>query len=215
MTSDAFDPYVILRPPSCADAAGACDGQSDNDDFLAGGGAYVWRRADEGGRWSVLATSSAPGETGDYEVRYRVAGEGARPATAGVTLDAARTERGALGPGDETLESGEYADSFSFVGRAGDRLTADLRSTAFDPYLILQMPNDEQLDNDDWEGSQEHARLEAELPVDGAYRLLVTTYSVGEAGSYTLELTPGGSGGTPDAAAPVPGDTAPDPFEKD
>ncbi|HLT45705.1 MAG TPA: hypothetical protein VK002_00625 [Rubricoccaceae bacterium] len=196
MTSAEFDPYIILRPPSCANASGACQQQVDNDDFGQGTDAFVWHRADEAGRWTVLATSSTPGENGAYELAYRAVAAGEQPATPGVALGSGRTERGRLESGDGTLNSGEFVDRYGFVARAGEALTVDLRSTAFDPYVILQMPDEQQLDNDDWEGASDHARIEHTLPADGMYTVLVTSYAVGETGDYELQITPGG-GSTP------------------
>lgn len=217
MTSTEFDPYVILRPPSCT-AAGTCEQQVDNDDFGSDGSAFVWHRADEAGRWTVLATSAAVGESGAYEVAYRAVAAGELPATPGTALGSGRTERGRLETGDQTLGSGEFVDYYGFVGRTGDRVTVDLRSSEIDPYLLLQMPGDQpQAENDDWEGATDHARLEQTLPADGMYQVLVTTYRPGESGSYELQVMPGGAGTAPSAPG-TPGSTGAtggsDPFRK-
>ncbi|MDX1419768.1 MAG: hypothetical protein R3181_07355, partial [Rubricoccaceae bacterium] len=82
-------------------------------------------------------------------------------------------------------------------------VSVDLRSSAFDPYLILQMPGEDQLDNDDWEGARDRARIEHTLTADGMYRVLVTSYAVDETGPYELRLVPAGSG-----------EASPDPFTK-
>ena len=192
MRSGDFDPYLILRPPTCAGKGGACDGQFDNDDFFPDGASFLWVEADEAGTWEVLATSYAPGDKGAYTLDVIVHPDGSGPQTPGTMLDAPRTERGALAAGDGTLNSGEYVDRYAFVGRAGDRVTVDLTSTAFDPYLILQMPGDDQLDNDDWEGATDHSRIEHTLPADGTYHVLVTSYAAGETGAYTLTMQRGG-----------------------
>ena len=219
MTSSAFDPYVILRPPSCTDAQGACEEQVDNDDFLQNNGAFVWHQASEGGRWTVLATSSKPDEEGAYEVAYRAVAAGQLPATPGVAIGSGRTEQGALAEGDATLGSGEFVDRFGFVGRAGESVVIDLQSTAFDPYVILQPPSGQQLENDDWEGARDRSRIESTLPSDGMYQVLVTTYRPGEAGAYTLQVTPNASatGAGPQGGAVGQGGTGGqvgDPFNK-
>jgi hypothetical protein len=211
MTSTEFDPYVILRPPSCTDVNGPCEQQVDNDDFGAGSDAFVWHLGTEAGRWTILATSSAVGESGAYDLAYRAVPAGGLPATPGVALGSGRTERGRLETGDQTLGSGEFVDGYSFVGRAGDRVTVDLRSSEFDPYVILQVPNAPQLDNDDWEGAQDHARIEHTLANDGMYTVLVTTYQPGMSGAYELQLMPGGAGAPADAAAPAGPTPAPPP----
>ena len=50
------------------------------------------------------------------------------------------------------------------------------------------MPDKSQEDNNDWEGSSEHSRLEVILPLDGMYRVSATSYAPGETGRYTLEI---------------------------
>jgi hypothetical protein len=105
---------------------------------------------------------------------------------------APRREQGRLEPGDGTLASGEYSDAYAVEGRQGQTLVLDLRATAFDPYLILAMPGGEQLDNDDFEGDQTRSRIETTLPETGTYRVVVTSYAVGETGAYELDIHLGG-----------------------
>ena len=105
---------------------------------------------------------------------------------------AVRNERGALGAGDDTLATGELYDTYEVEGRGGDRLVVDLRSTAFDPYLILALPDGEQLENDDFGGDQAHSQIETTLPTTGLYRVLVTSYTAGEHGAYDLTIRVGG-----------------------
>ena len=208
MTSSEFDPYLILRPPSCA--AETCPNQVDNDDFLAGGGAFHWHQVNESGRWRILATSSQAGEAGAYEIAYRVADASEVPATAGVTL-APRTENGRLQAGDKTIASGEFVDSYGFVGRQGDTIEIDLTSSEFDPYLILFAPEPhEQLDNDDYQGSTSRSFLSATLPANGLYRVAVTSYQPGDSGAYQLAIRSGGGAatGAPPSTSGTQGDGA-------
>lgn len=214
MTSAAVDPYIILQPPGCASSGlqTVCgDRQVENDDFHTDGRSFIWHQADEDGTWRILATSSQPGETGAYELAYRVVPEGTRPATPGVMMTA-RNEQGQLVQGDQTLNSGEFVDYYGFVGQQGEPFVADLRSTNFDPYLILFMPNGEQLDNDDYEGDQTRSVIETTLPESGVYRLAVTSYRPGESGAYSLSL--GGQTGAPAAGASDAPAGSGDPFVK-
>lgn len=75
MTSSNFDPYLILRVPGGT--------QVDNDDY---NGDRTLSRIDHvaaaDGEFDVIATSYAPGETGDYEVEISV-GEGRRGGSSG------------------------------------------------------------------------------------------------------------------------------------
>ena len=107
------------------------------------------------------------------------------------------TFTGNLAAGDEQLQSGEYQDSYTFTANAGDQITVDLTSTQFDPYLILIPPVGDQMDNDDWEGSLSHSRIETTASSSGTYEVLVTSFAPGEMGSYVLEYDAGaGYGGS-------------------
>ncbi|NNF57515.1 MAG: hypothetical protein HKN04_04670 [Rhodothermaceae bacterium] len=205
MASSEFDPYLILRPPSCTTET--CANQVDNDDFTAGGGAFHWHQVNEGGRWRILATSSQVGEAGAYEIAYRVAESGDMPATPGVSL-APRTENGRLQAGDKTLTSGEFVDRYGFVGRQGQTIEVDLTSSEFDPYLILFVPEPhEQLDNDDYQGSTSRSFLSTTLPADGLYQIGVTSYQAGDSGAYQLAIRSGGEANTGAPAPPSPSGT--------
>lgn len=211
MTSSAFDPYLIVVAPSGS--------QEDNDDEdrTQGTAARVRMQATESGLYGVRATSFQPGESGAYTVTVTVSeGEGDRglasgkpertvlpPSASGLmptpTPDPGdgRVERGTLAQGDETLTSGEFYDTYPFEGRAGERVTIDLTSSAFDPYLILWKPDGEQEDNDDFEGSTSHSRITMALPADGTYRIGATSYATGVSGAYELTIQQGNAQGRP------------------
>jgi hypothetical protein len=106
---------------------------------------------------------------------------------------ATRIERdGRLEAGDTKLTSGEYYDSFEFEGASGQHVAIDLRSAAFDTYLILQDPAGEQTENDDAADGDEvgHSSIAADLTEAGTYRVLVTSYETGETGAYSLTIDP-------------------------
>ena len=191
MTSAEFDPYVIIKPPSCP-PTGTCEQQRDNDDMQSGDEtAVVLVRADEAGTWRVLATSSTPGESGSYQVTVDVADDpSAFETLAPLILSSyeVRSQDGYLGDGDKTLNSGEYVDNYAFIGHAGQLVIIDMLSSEFDPYLILFLPDKSQEDIDDWEGSGEQAKLELILLLDGLYRVSATSFEPGETGRYSLEI---------------------------
>jgi hypothetical protein len=195
LTSSDFDPYLVAIAPSGDD--------EQNDDFEGSRErSHLRFRASESGTYRVLATSYAAGERGRY--RLEIAAEGGRGQAlpAGLRGDdeaGVRYERGELEEGDETLNSGEYRDAYTFEGRAGQNVVLDLRAQAFDPYLILDFPGDDQLDNDDHEGDVRRSLISTTLPEDGTYRVLVTSYRVGETGAYDLQMrgTVGGGAGGP------------------
>jgi hypothetical protein len=139
----------------------------------------------ESGNYRVLVTSYKPGESGSYTLT--IGGGGATAVAAGP-----RVERGSLAPGDETLSSGEYADGYEFEGRPGQRARLDVSSTEFDTYLMLIDPTGQQSENDDYEGLPDHSVIETDITESGRYRVVVTSYKVGETGSYELRMEFGG-----------------------
>jgi hypothetical protein len=134
--------------------------------------------------WSAGATESLVFEP-TSDVRYVLL----RGEDAGIPAGASpagRRESGRLDASDQTLNSGEYVDEYAVECRRGRSLVLDLRATDFDPYLILQPPAGEQIDNDDHEGDRTHSHIQTTITADGTCRVLVTSYQPGEAGAYEL-----------------------------
>jgi hypothetical protein len=113
-------------------------------------------------------------------------------------------ENGRLEAGDKTINSGEYVDEFQIVGRRGERVTIDLRSRDFDPYVVLVGRNGKIEENDDYEGDSGRALVSVELPEDGAYRVVVTSFEKGESGAYSLRIAWGGAAPAPTAGVVAP-----------
>lgn len=84
-------------------------------------------------------------------------------------------------------------------GRRGQRVVIDLRSSAFDSYLVLRDEEGYILGSDDDSGEDNDARLHTVLPRDGRYRLIATGFTEGARGAYTLTVT---GWETPDAPRP-------------
>ena len=147
--------------------------------------------ADETGVWMAAVTSYQPGETGAYAVQVQLGGAtGPAPvAPTGGPIP------GSLAAGDDTLDTGEYMDMHSFEATAGQTVTVDLRSTAFDTFLAVSSPAGESFHNDDHEGSKDLSRVEMTVEQSGTYTVAVTSYSPGESGAYTLDVQFGGGGG--------------------
>ena len=182
-TSAEFDTYLIVRGPG--------DARFENDDCAEGStNACIRETASASGTWRVLVTSFEPGENGRYALRGGASGQagtGGTSTSSTSTSTGSRQQRGTLAAGDARLNSGEYQDAFTIEGRAGQRVTIDLASSAFDTYLMLRGPDGSSFDNDDAEGgSGTNSRLEVTLPANGSYRLIVTSYEPGETGAYTL-----------------------------
>lgn len=126
----------------------------------------------------------------------------------GNTLTAGRPVRGQLARGDDTLQSGEYADEFTFTARRGQTYELTLASSAFDPYLLVRGPGGLSEDNDDDPGARgsRDSRIRFTAPADGVVEVSATSYEPGETGAYTLTL--GGAAARPAASAAAASDRA-------
>jgi hypothetical protein len=176
LRSGDFDTYVFVRAPSGA--------QLDNDDFEGDASrSLLSLDLSESGEYRVTVTSYEKGETGGYTLSIDVAN--------GTALTARVERNGRLESGDETLRTGEFVDSYEFEGAPGQHVAVELRSAAFDTYLILKDPAGEQTENDDADdGGVGRSRVDADLALAGTYRVLVTSYETGESGPYTLTIDP-------------------------
>ena len=116
------------------------------------------------------------------------------------SLTSGRPVRGQLARGDDTLQSGEYADDWTFTVRRGQSYELSLSAASFDPYLIVRGPGGLSEDNDDdpaARGSRD-SRVRFTAPADGQVVVSATSYQSGETGTYTLTL--GGAAATPAAS---------------
>lgn len=204
LESEDFDPYLILKDPN--------DEQQENDDL---GDSRTESQIDyvltTSGTHVVMVTSYEAGETGDYHLTVTLEGEGERPAPArdpeprprpqpnprpanpdhrqAVPVDGEeriQTQEGTLEEGDATLSSGEWADRYTIQAEAGQHVVVRLNSTDFDTYLIVQPPEGEAINNDDFNGSTTTSFVEATATTTGEWRVQVTSYEPGETGDYEL-----------------------------
>src|SRR5207244_13143268 len=120
-------------------------------------------------------------------------GAGAGSATHSITVG--QTQQGGLTRNDVLLEHDTtFAQPWTIQGRAGQTITIDLESAAFDSYLFLRGPGIEggRDFQDDDSGGNCHARLTATFPQNGEYEIVVN--SAGEhyaTGAFTLSVTSG------------------------
>jgi len=180
LRSGDFDTFVGVGSPS--------DDLNENDDWEEGDTTHSRVEVDitESGTWSIVATSYEGGETGSYELTISITGGSAGSASGGN-----RIESGELAKGDETLDSGEFVDLYTFEGTAGERVVLDLRSVHFDTYLIVITPGEETQYNDDFEGDMNRSLLNIELTESGTHTVGVTSYEAGETGAYDLNIQHG------------------------
>lgn len=209
MRSGAFDTYLTLFGPSSDTDYG--EGLVNNDDGAGGSDSRVEYTLPADGDYILQARSFQPGITGSYTLE--LAGVQSAPsANSGTSfLDEVNAQlnrpgfpppnnetqiiQGELGPGDAVFEGFALYDIIPFEGRAGERVSLRMRSSAFDPMLRLLGPGSdanhgEQIafNDDDAASGLDDARIEITLPADGTYFVHATVYG-GGTGAYTFELT--------------------------
>ena len=105
---------------------------------------------------------------------------------------------GRLSRGDHQLDSGEYYEALTYAGQAGQFITISLHSDDFDPYLMVIDPNGAKVvEIDDSPGYGLDIVISLNLPVDGGYTILVTSFEPGETGTFTLNVESGEDGPMP------------------
>ena len=209
LSSDDFDPVLIIRGDDL--------GQSIiNDDGGPGCSSRVSRVFPSRGPYRILVNTTATPErqTGNFTLSIT---EGTKPVqdpgnadcqspqgNASTTsnsnvatssersIDVGQSKSGSLSSGDVLLNSDStYAQAWTIQGRAGQTITIDLESDAFDAYLFLRGPGisggrDFQ---DDDSGGNCNARLTATFPQTGEFEIVVNAQEHYRTGAFTLIVT--------------------------
>ena len=127
-----------------------------------------------------------------------------------VVLAAQGRPRGTIAVGDTVRDSltrhdlvlpaeSTYAQQWQLRGRAGETVTIDLASSAFDAYLFLLGPGSTKPQQDDDSGGRCDARLTIRFPAPGDYLIVATSSERRATGAFTLTVT---AGPKPAALAP-------------
>jgi hypothetical protein len=177
-----FDAYLVLR--------GAEAVVDSNDDGGDGTNARIVAVLPAAGLYTAVVSAFSAGRSaGRYSLTLAVLTAPAGPGrTARITVG--QRLSGRLEPGDQTREDGSPQDTWEFDGRAGQDVTIELRSAAFDTYLELRDPAGTVLaENDDGLGQGTDSFIAARLPRAGRYRLVVRGYGEdASTGLYELAL---------------------------
>ena len=214
LASDDFDPVLIIRGSDL-------DNSIINDDGGPGCYARVSRTFPSTGPYRILVntTNTPERQTGRFSLSITEGskpvqegsaatadcqttsaastsgggGAGAGSATHSITVG--QTQQGSLTRNDVLLEHDTtFAQPWTIQGRAGQTISIDLESDAFDSYLFLRGPGIEggRDFQDDDSGGNCHARLTATFPQNGEYEIVVNTAGEHYAtGAFTLSVTSG------------------------
>ena len=132
---------------------------------------------------SMVTCTVEPCEYGVLVLRRGGSGGGAG------AIVAQTSHIGTLETTDSRRADGEYFDRYTIEVVAGQRLTVYLRSLESDTFLIMISPARDRLENDDFDGSIEHSRIQIVAQESGEWEILVSSFSPGAAGEYEVTFT--------------------------
>jgi len=201
LASDEFDPVLILR---------GLDTTVVNHHGGPGCNARVSLAFPETGPYTILVNTSSepPRQTGRFTLslseghKDRVSdecrpprpsrpaasgdGQGAHTIAVGQAIEGVLTGTDHLRPRDST-----YSQSWTIAGTAGQVVTVDLESAAFDPYLFVAGPGIGTSLQDDDSGGNCNARLTLTFPQTGDYVIVVNSSTKHGTGPFNLSVTKG------------------------
>lgn len=171
-----------------------------DDDSGVNSNALIVARLPRTGRYVVLANSYGRDAAGSYSLGVRA---GLPPvATTTIFGRAAGTQRvrlgqtvtGNLATATEAMPDASPFQVWYFEGRAGQRITVNMRSADFDNFLHIGRVGAKQaLATDDDAGGGTNARLSVTLPEAGLYAIIANSLRPNGRGEYTLEVRDGSS----------------------
>ena len=173
--SDAFDAVVELRSVRGDELGGDDDGGPGTDSRLVA-------TLPGDGDYDVLVGAYDGGD-GGYTVMVAEAKAKAVFREIG-SLEVGRLEVGRAGEGVLGIDGGVWR----FRGEVGQTVVVSAGSDAFDTVVELWSVGGRELGSDDDGGTGTDSRLMASLPADGEYEVLVTAFSGGGGGRYTVAV---------------------------
>lgn len=195
-SSRGFVPLLMIHGPKLALHSGAPVGRQREVELQA--------TLPETGRYVVRVLAGPGVQAGEYTLRLRQhAIDGADMQRTRRLVLGANVE-GALQPGDQRLEDGQWADRYKLRLESGQRASLHLQSEGFKGVIEVQIPEKQDIRTDEIiyppsDGS-EHASsqrvvqrksanaLQIHAPRTGDYEVLVRTETRGERGRYVLSV---------------------------
>lgn len=207
LRSIQFDPYLLVQPFP----GGRSPLLARDDDSGGGNDARVEFVLPEDGDYVITVTSAQRGETGAYRLSVERAStatgpqrpapaasaaakpaDEAKPAVAGPRLLVpGRRVAGTLGSAARGRVGTSDGD-WRYVGRAGETITLDMRSSEFDPFLTLYSIGPQaatRVAQDDNGAGGLNSRIVYTIPADGEYVARAERRQPGRSGSYTLSFS--------------------------
>ncbi len=178
MSSKDLTPYLALLDPR-----GRRIAVDDND-----GTARIRLSLPTSGTYTLFANSSDAGDYGKFTLTAKLDGSAPRNnaddrsnSAVGVILQ----RKGILGENSNVLpRDGSLYETFSFAGKAGQKVQIELSSLDFRPYVALLSPDRRIIRGDD--SSEQNSAITVQLPATGTYRVIANASDRSGRGSYTL-----------------------------
>ncbi|MFC1614930.1 PPC domain-containing protein, partial [Gemmatimonadota bacterium] len=181
LTSSVFDTFLYLFNPNCNLVA-------SNDDYDGTSRSMIEYELPYSGTYTVEVTSYFPEQTGPYKLLLNN-GSGSVSETI-LTYGAALSTTLSSTDSISLLNTGSYADNYSFTASTGDSVCIDMSSSDFNPCLYLI----------DWKGEilaiggdntdRSVSRISYQFRSSGSFRIEATTHQPEQTGNYSLTLIP-------------------------
>ncbi|PEN08775.1 hypothetical protein CRI93_03185 [Longimonas halophila] len=86
--------------------------------------------------------------------------------------------------------NGTPYNTHTFTAEASEEITVRMEAPTddFDTYLLVQAPNGETYENDDFGDCCDVSQVTFNAPVDGEYEIWASAYSSGDSGDYTVTV---------------------------
>ncbi len=198
LRSKDFDAFILL-------VTGRGEKLAANDDGAGGCDARVVYKATSDHPVRVVVNSIGKFQTGKFTLKVtdgalpvEPKGNCQRSAAAASSSSEERTiavgqsAEGRLSKSDHyRQQDSTYVQTWTIGGTAGQSVTIDLESDAFDPYLFVAGPGIENNVQDDDSGGNCNARLTVTFPQTARYFVVVNTSNKDATGAFTLSVTAG------------------------
>ena len=187
MRSTAFDAYLTLA----RSVGGITDEVEVNDDHGGNTDARIRFTAPESGSYLLVAQSLPADGAGAYTLSLAAAPV---PTTAEANeIRIGEMATGTLAESDQIDDEDDtFYDTWSYRGRAGQRLVVEMQSSAFDTHLSFGRMEGGELSvlasNDDVGEGNTNSRLRVRLPADGEYVVRASSLGAEQTGAYTLHV---------------------------
>ncbi len=175
LTSSDFDPVVALLDASGTELASDDDSAGSLNARIS---SFVLPTAAE---YSILVSSAGGGSGGAFTLRIDAAQIEPPVVETGSSITLGQSAQGTL--------IGGAPNTYTLAGEAGQNISIELRSEAFDAYLRVTGPDGTELAVDDDSAGSLNARIILyNLPQDGDYTISAESLD-GESGDYLLTVS--------------------------